>query len=127
MTSRKRQTNSGVITLDQFEKLSKDHRFRAILDSLPSVTTAAELFDALDFTGDGKIDVDEFVRGVNLCKAAPTALDVSNCVALAREAQAEQAASELDLDSLSATVTSLLEKVDLISTKLGVTPLYISM
>ena len=71
-----------MITMEEFQQLSKDTRFLYVLDSIPSVTTAAELFEALDCTGDGELDVDEFVRGVNLCKAAPTGLDVSNCLAL---------------------------------------------
>ena len=31
----------GVITLEEFQQLSKDPRFRYVLDSIPSVTTAA--------------------------------------------------------------------------------------
>ena len=32
----------GVITLEEFQQLSKDPRFRYVLDSIPSVTTAAD-------------------------------------------------------------------------------------
>ena len=39
-------------------------------------------FAKFDEDGSGELDVDEFVRGVNLLKAAPTGLDVSNCLAL---------------------------------------------
>ena len=69
-----------MITMDEFEQLSKDQRFLYVLESIPSVTTAAELFEALDCTGDEKLTVEEFVRGVNLCKEAPTGLDVSRAV-----------------------------------------------
>jgi len=112
----------GVITIEEFAQLSKDPRFLSVLDSIPSITSASELFEALDCTGDGKLDVDEFVRGVSLCKAAPTALDVSNCLALLRKLRADQAASQQDIKTLSATVASLVDKVDLISNKLGVSP-----
>ena len=47
---------------------------RKCFEKIGEVTTAAELFEALDCTGDGNVDVDEFFRGVNLCKAPPTGL-----------------------------------------------------
>merc|ERR1719331_1942817 len=104
-----------MITLEEFQKLSKDPQFLYILDSIPSVTTAAELFEALDCTGDGELDVNEFVRGVNLCKAVPTGLDMTNCLGLLRTLRE-------DHNSLSTTVTSLVDKVDLMLAKLGAEP-----
>jgi hypothetical protein len=58
------------------------------------------------------LDVDEFVRGVNLSKAVPTGLDMSNCLALLRTLRE-------DHNSLSTTVISLVDKVDLMLAKLG--------
>ena len=45
----------GVITLEEFQELSKDPRFCYVLDSIPSVTTAAGCSacsaDRANFTG----------------------------------------------------------------------------
>merc|ERR1719506_2491790 len=58
----------GTITMDEFEGLSKDPRFQNVLESIPFVTTAAELFAALDGDADGKLEADEFVHGVSLLR-----------------------------------------------------------
>ena len=113
-------SEDAVINLDRFEQLSKDSRFLSVLDSIPSITTAAELFYALDCTGDGNLDVDEFVRGVNLCKAPPTALDVTNCLLLLRKVREDQVASKRERDTLSGKVDLLTEKVDILLSHLGV-------
>jgi voltage-gated sodium channel len=105
--------SDGMITLDEFEKMSEDPRFCAILDGITQAkgTSLTELFEAMDYTGDGMLDFNKFVQGISLVKAAPTGLDLSNCCRLVRKMQA-------DHYSLRATVESLGDKIDLILTKL---------
>ena len=102
----------GTITIDEFEALSKDPRFQFVLDSIPFVTTANELFLALDDDGDGKLEVDEFVRGVNLCRSHPTSLDMCNCLTLLRKIRE-------DHNSLYVSVKSLMEQRERHNESLG--------
>jgi voltage-gated sodium channel len=97
-----RGNEDGTITMDEFEELSKDPRFQIVLDSVP-FATATELFEGLDHDGDGSLDVEEFVHGVQLCRAHPTGLDMANCITLLRQLRE-------DYDTLTATVKSFMQR-----------------
>jgi voltage-gated sodium channel len=103
----------GKIGMDEFREMSTDPRFLAILDGIPQASTPTELFEALDINRDGRLEAEEFFRGLQLCKTAPNGLDLYKCSRHLQEMRS-------DHTFLSRTVESLAGKVDLILTKLGV-------
>lgn len=73
------QDDSGAVTLEEFMEVCEDIRVKALMRKMGIDVVSSKvrgLFSLLDFNGDGTVDIDEFVLGVQQIHGNAKSLDM---------------------------------------------------
>eukprot|EP00928_Gymnodinium_smaydae_P086320 TRINITY_DN7035_c0_g1_i1.p1 TRINITY_DN7035_c0_g1~~TRINITY_DN7035_c0_g1_i1.p1 ORF type:complete len:744 (+),score=149.19 TRINITY_DN7035_c0_g1_i1:94-2325(+) len=70
--------SSGTLSLDEFEEFFQDEAIRAFFMSLDlDMSNARTIFEVIDTTGDGELDIEEFVQGCIDLRGGARKVDIS--------------------------------------------------